>query len=290
MKFGAVFPQTEFGNDPIAIRDYAQTVEGLGYDHILVFDHVLGAGTASRPDWKGAYTDKHPFHEIFVLFGYLAAVTQTVELVTGVLVLPQRQTSLVAKQAAAVDVLSGGRFRLGVGVGWNWVEYEALNEDFHNRGARVDEQVEVLRALWTEPVVTFNGKWHHITDAGINPMPIQQPIPIWFGGHAEPMLKRTARLGNGWFPLGEPTDEKRIALEHLRSYAQEAGRTPDDIGIEAFVRIMDGDDAALANQAKVWKDFGATQLCVNTMRAGFTSPQEHIDALRRMKDVLGVGY
>jgi probable F420-dependent oxidoreductase len=193
-------------------------------------------------------------------------------------------------KAAAIDVLSSGRFRLGVGVGWNDVEYEALNEDFRNRGARVDEQVEVLRALWTQPLVTFNGKWHHITDAGINPLPIQQPIPLWFGGHAEPMLKRTARLGNGWFPLGEPTDERRVALDHLRTYAQEAGRSPEDIGIEAFVRVVDGDDATLAKQAEVWKDFGATQLCVNTMRAGFTSPQRHIDALRRMKDVLGVGY
>ncbi len=219
MKVGVVFPQTEIGNDPIAIRDYAQAVEEMGYDHILVYDHVLGASTVNRPNWSGPYTDKTPFHEIFVLLGYLAGLTRTVGLVTGVVILPQRQAALVAKQAAEVDVLSGGRMRVGVGIGWNYVEYEALDEDFHTRGARVDEQVAVMRALWTQPVVRFKGKWHHISEAGINPLPIQQPIPVWFGGHSEPMLKRVARLGDGWFPLGLPDDRARSQIDQLYEYA-----------------------------------------------------------------------
>ncbi len=286
MKIGVVFPQTEIGSDPLAIRDYAQAVEEMGYDHILVYDHVLGASIAHRPDWSGPYTDKTPFHEIFVLLGYLAGLTRSVGLVTGIVILPQRQTALVAKQAAEVDVLSGGRMRLGVGIGWNYVEYEALNEDFHTRGARVDEQIAVLRALWTQPVVSFQGKQHHITEAGINPLPIQQPIPIWFGGHSEPMLKRAARLGDGWFPLGLPNDRARGLIDQLYEFAGKAGRSPQDIPIEAHVEIARGDEAA---QADAWIKLGASQLCVNTMRAGFRSPQDHIDALRRVKAELGVG-
>jgi len=288
MKFGAVFPQTEIGNDPIAIRDYAQAVEGLGYDHLIAYDHVLGANTANRPDWKGPYTHQHPFHEIFVLFGYLAGLTRTIELVTSVVILPQRQTTLVAKQAAEVDVLSGGRLRLGVGIGWNAVEYEALNQDFHTRGARIEEQVKVLRALWTQPLVTFHGESHQITEAGLNPLPIQQPIPIWFGGHAEPMLKRAGRLADGWFPLSEPGDEARNMIERLHSYAREAGRSPNEIGIEAVIKVTDGTEDTLRNRVAGWIDLGATHLCVNTMRAGFRSPQEHIDTLQRMRKVLGI--
>ena len=196
MRLGVVFPQTEIGADPAAIRDYAQAVQAMGYRHILIYDHVLGASTASRPEWRGAYTSETLFHEPFVLYGYLAALTN-LELVTGVIILPQRQTALVAKQAAEVDVLSGGRLRLGVGVGWNEVEYQGLNESFHNRGARCDEQIAVLRALWTQPVVTFHGRWHHIEEAGIKPLPVQQPIPIWIGGHSEAALKRAGRLGDG---------------------------------------------------------------------------------------------
>ena len=175
------FPQTEIGEDPIAIRDYAQAAEELGYRHLLIYDHVLGASTVNRPDWRGPYTSDTLFHEPFVLFGYLAGLTQRIELVTGVIILPQRQTALVAKQAAEIDVLSGGRLRLGVGIGWNEVEYQALGEDFHNRGARMEEQIDVLRALWTQPVVSFAGRWHQIEAAGIKPLPIQRPIPIWIG-------------------------------------------------------------------------------------------------------------
>ena len=289
MKYGVVFPQTEIGNDPIAIRDYAQAAEDMGYDHLIVYDHVLGASTVNRPNWSGPYTDKTPFHEIFVLFGYLAGLTRTLELVTSIVILPQRQTVLVAKQAAEVDVLSGGRMRLGVGIGWNAVEYEGLNEDFHTRGARLEEQVEVLRALWTQPVVNFHGKWHHITEAGINPLPLQQPIPLWFGGHAEPMLKRIAQVGDGWFPLGKPDDIARSRIERLHAYRTEAGRSAQDFDIEATLTIANETDEALRSYAEQWKTLGAGQLCVNTMRAGFTSPQQHVDALRHMKAVLGVG-
>lgn len=286
MKLGVVFPQTEFGNDPLAIRDYAQAVEGLGYHHLLVYDHVLGASTAHRPHWNGPYTSATPFHEPFVLFGFLAAATWQLELVTGVIILPQRQTALVAKQAAAVDVLSKGRLRLGVGLGWNEVEYQALNEDFHTRGARLEEQVTLLRALWKEPVITFQGRYHQVEAAGINPLPIQRPIPVWFGGHAEPMLKRAARLADGWFPLRLPDDDARAMIERLHGYLAAAGRNPATFGIEASLNVRDGDETVWAARAAGWRALGATHLCVNTMGAGFRSPQAHIEALRQVKAVL----
>jgi probable F420-dependent oxidoreductase len=285
MHIGAVFPQTEIGNDPGAIREYAQAVEDLGYHHLLVYDHVLGASPVNRPGWRG-YTSEMPFHEPFVLFGYLAGLTQQLELVTGVLILPQRQTALVAKQAAEVDVLSGGRLRLGIGLGWNQVEFDALNEDFRTRGARIEEQVDVLRALWTHPVITVHGRWHQIEEAGINPLPVQCPIPVWFGGHADAMLRRTARLGDGWFPLRAPDDEARTMVERLHAYAREAGREPNELGIEAWINVKDGTEEVWAAQAAAWGKLGATHLCVNTMGAGFHSPQDHIDAVRRAKAVV----
>jgi probable F420-dependent oxidoreductase len=290
MRIGAIFPQTEFGNDPIAIRDYAQAVEEMGYKHILVYDHVLGASTATRPDWRGPYTSETPFHEPFVLFGYLAGLTRQIELVTGIIILPQRQTALVAKQAAEVDVLSGGRLRLGIGVGWNPVEFEGLNENFHNRGARSEEQVAVLRALWTEPVVTFQGRWHHIDAAGINPLPIQRPIPIWFGGSpTEQIFRRIARLGDGWLPqlLDPRKDETRQAIEQLRAFTQEAGRPPEAVGIEARLTISRVSRDLWATFAEGWRKLGATHLGVNTMGAGLTPPQAHIDMLRQVKETLG---
>src|SRR5882762_3126354 len=227
MKLGVIFPQTEIGSDPAVIRDYAQASESAGYDHLLVFDHVLG-GKPERFDKLGRrppYTDQSPFHEVFVLFGYLGACTRRLELVTGIVILPQRQTALVAKQAAAVDVLSGGRLRLGVGIGWNHVEYEALNEDFHTRGRRVSEQIAVMRKLWTEPVVTFQGSYHHLDRAGINPLPVQRPIPVWMGGMAEPVLKRVAQISDGWFPQFQPGDEASHTLERVRE-----GRGPPALG------------------------------------------------------------
>ncbi|MBI2089633.1 MAG: LLM class F420-dependent oxidoreductase, partial [Deltaproteobacteria bacterium] len=235
MRFGVIFPQTEIGADPIAVRDYAQAAEGLGYDHLAAYDHVLGANPASRPGWRPPYTHRDSFHEPFVLFGYLAGLTQRIELTAEIIILPQRQTTLVAKQAAAVDVLSGGRLRLGIGIGWNDVEYEALGENFKNRGRRSEEQIEVLRRLWTEELVTFRGKWHTITEAGLNPLPVQRPIPIWLGGGADAVLRRIARLGDGWMPLLQPDEKCRSMIENLKAYARAAGRDPSAIGIEGRV-------------------------------------------------------
>jgi len=287
MRIGATFPQTEIGNDPIAIRDWAQAAEGAGYDHILVFDHVLGAGRSTRPDWGGPYDSDTPFHEVFVLYGYLAALTRQIELVTGVVILPQRQTALVAKQAATLDLLSGGRLRLGIGVGWNAVEYDGLNENFRDRGARSEEQIAVLRALWSDTTVTFEGRWHTLANAGINPLPVRRPIPIWIGGGAEATLARVGRIGDGWFPQLPPDDEARTALERLRGYAERAGRDPGAIGIEPRInlgRVREEDAAAyLAG----WRDLGATHISVNFMGAGFATPQQHIGALGRVRALLG---
>ena len=283
MNVGVVFPQTEIGNDPSAIRDFAQAAEALGYTHILAYDHVLGATHDREPRLTGPHTESTPFHEVFVLFGYLAAVTNRVELVTGVLILPQRQTALVAKQAAEVDVLSGGRLRLGIGTGWNYVEYEALNENFHNRGARQEEQVEVLRRLWTEPVVTFQGKWHHIDRAGILPRPVHS-IPIWFGGLADSALRRAARIGDGIMPLIAPDDKGREVLARVRGYLTEYGRDPNDFGVEGFTNIG-APEERWRSRVEEWRAVGATHMSVRTMNAGLDSPQAHIDAIRRYKEI-----
>jgi len=290
MRIGVIFPQLEIGSDPIVIRDYAQAVEGMGYLHLLVYDHVLGASTATRPAWSGPYSSESLFHEPFVLFGYLAGLTRQLELVTGVIILPQRQTALVAKQAAEVDVLSGGRLRLGVGVGWNDVEFEGLNEDFHTRGARIEEQIAVLRALWTEPVITFQGRWHHIDAAGINPLPVQRPIPLWMGGKVESVLQRVARIGDGWFPqVPNPQDERtRATIERLHRYVEEAGRPPQAVGIEARLTVGSVPEHQWATYADGWRSLGATHLGINTMGAGLASPQAHIDMLRRVKEAIGV--
>ncbi len=286
MKLGVVFPQTEIGSDPGAVREYAQAAESMGYNHILAFDHVLGANAESRPGWSGAYRHTDAFHEPFVLFGYLAAVTSSVELVTGVIILPQRQTALVAKQTAAVDVLSQGRLRLGIGVGWNAVEYEALGENFHNRGRRSEEQIDLLRKLWTNDLITYDGRWHKVTDAGLNPLPVQQPIPVWFGGAAPQTLHRVATMGDGWFPLFRPDDRGRELIESMREQAAAAGRGPDDIGVESWVSIRDSSEDDWKRTADAWRELGATHLSVNTMNAGLESPQAHIEAIQRFKEVM----
>ncbi len=289
MRYGVVFPQTEIGKDPSAIRDFAQAAEELGYHHLLAYDHVVGANPASRPGWRPPYTYKDTFHEPFVLFGYLAGLTKRIELATGVIILPQRQMVLVAKQAAALDVLSGGRLRLGIGIGWNPVEYEALGENFKNRGRRSEEQVEVMRKLWTQELVTFEGEWHKITDAGLNPLPIQRPIPIWFGGGHDQTLRRVARLGDGWFPLLGPDDKCRAMIEKIRAYTHEAGRDPRSVGIEG--RIMIGQDSPeqWTKEIQAWKELGATHVTANTMKAGLSSPSGHVEAIRRFRAVFAEG-
>jgi probable F420-dependent oxidoreductase len=287
MQLGVIFPQTEIGADPKAIRDFAQAAEEMGYAHIIVFDHVLGADTAHYHNWQGPYTTRDMFHEPFVLYGYLAAVTQRLELVTAVIILGQRQTALVAKQAAEVDVLSHGRLRLGVGIGWNAVEYEALQENFHDRGKRSEEQIAVLRALWTQETVTFQGRWHTITHAGINPLPVQRPIPLWLGGRAEAVIERVGRLADGWFPQFAPDAEGQATIARLHAYARAAGRDPASIGIEGRISLADSTPDTWNRLAASWQKLGATHLSVNTMRAGLQSPTAHIDAIQQFRAAFG---
>ncbi|MFQ5856855.1 MAG: LLM class F420-dependent oxidoreductase [Anaerolineae bacterium] len=283
MKLGVVFPQTEISTDPAAIRDYAQAAEGLGYRYLLAYDHVLGADP-ERPDrLRGPYTYRDSFHEPFVLYGYLAGLTETLELVTGILILPQRQTALVAKQAAEVDVLSGGRLRLGIGIGWNHVEYQALGEDFHNRGRRVEEQIQVLRALWQNELVTFDGAWHHIPDAGLKPLPVQRPIPIWIGGMAEPVLRRIARMADGWMPQFQPGPEADAMLARLRRYIEEAGRNPEEVGLDGRLTLAMVGERDWVARVQEWQALGATHLAINTMGMGLESPQAHIEMIERFK-------
>lgn len=286
MRVGVVFPQTEIGSDPAVIKDYAQAAEELGYQHILAYDHVIGANAASRPNWRAPYSHLDSFHEPFVLFGYLAGVTKKIEFTTGIIILPQRQTVLVAKQAAALDVLSRGRLRLGIGIGWNAVEYEALGENFNDRGKRSEEQIELLRLLWTHDSVTFAGKWHKITDAGLNPLPVQRPIPIWFGATDDRALRRLAKYGDGWFPLMGPDDKCQTAIEKVRGYARAAGRDPAKLGIEGRVTFGQGAPDAWLREVAAWKKLGATHLSVNTMKSGLANPTAHIEALRRFKNTL----
>ena len=294
MQVGVVFPQTEIGSDPITVRDYAQTAEGLDCSHILAFDHVLGANRASRPDFRGPYDHNSLFHEPFVLYGYLAGLTERIGLTTGIIIVAQRQTVLVAKQAAAVDVLSGGRLRLGIGIGWNNVEFEGLGENFHDRGKRSEEQVAVMRSLWTQETVTYDGKWHKITDAGINPLPVQRPIPIIFGGMSDAVMRRIAKIGDGWLPQfegfgpdGETINEEgRALIARLGGYIRDAGRESKDVAIEGRIKLGDRTPEACAREVAAWADLGATEVTLNTMGAGLSSPKDHMDAIRRFMNAL----
>jgi len=284
MEIGVTFPQTEIGNDPVAIRDYAQTAEGLGFSHVLVYDHVLGANPDRPGGWSGPYTYRTPFHEVFVLLSYLAGITHTLGLTTGVVILPQRQTALVAKQAATLDVLCSGRLRIGVGLGWNPVEYDVLGEDFHNRGQRIEEQVAVLRELWTRPVVEFRGKWHTIHGAGLNPLPVQRPIPLWFGGYVEPALRRAARLGDGWMGSRRTSQDPKCTLEALGRFLREEGRSPETFGVEVPLPYGEGSPAEWGASLERWQSLGATHVSLNTMGSAGRTPREHLGALRKFAD------
>jgi len=299
MRIGVSLPQREpgLGRDISAITEYARAAEAMGYDHIRTGEHVLGANAASRPGWQGPYTHNDLWHEPFVLFGYLAGLTKTLEFVTSIVILPQRQTALVAKQAAALDLVSGGRLRLGIGVGWNPVEFEALGEDFSTRGRRIEEQIEVMRALWTQELVTYRGRWDTITDAGLNPMPVQRPIPIWIGGGpgsaggtstvgADRVLRRIAKMADGWFPsLGLETGVGE-AIATLRDYIRQEGRDISEVGIEGSVSVAGLSVDECVQQVSAWRELGATHLSVNTAGAGFTSLDQHIDVLHRLKDAV----
>ncbi|HEV3310695.1 MAG TPA: LLM class F420-dependent oxidoreductase [Chloroflexota bacterium] len=285
MKVGVIFPQSEIGAQAQDVRRFVETVESERYDHMAIYDHVLGADVSSRPNWRGPYTSETPFHEVLVLYGYCAAITTRIELVTSIVILPQRQTALVAKQCAEIDILSGGRLRFGVGLGWNDVEYQALGEEFHNRGRRVEEQVEVLRRLWTEPVVTFHGRWHDIEAAGIQPLPVQRPIPLWMGAASEPAMRRAARMADGWFPQFGPDDQGAEMVRRFRGYVDEAGRDPETVGIEARVQYGDGDPERWKRELSTWRDRNVQYLSVVTMKAGLNTPAAHMDAIKRFKEV-----
>jgi probable F420-dependent oxidoreductase len=279
MNIGVIFPQIETTDDMAAIDEYVAAVGEAGYDHLLVYDHVVGADTSTRPDWSGPYTVENPFQEPLTFLAYLAA-TSTLGLMTGILVLPQRQTVLVAKQAAQIDLLSRGRFRLGVGVGWNDVEYEALGRDFSNRGVRIDEQIELMRRLWVEPVVDFHGQFETVTMAGIRPRPLR-PVPVWLGvGSNKKALRRVARLGDGMIPRLYPARQMEEMIDFVRTEARQAGRDATQIGLQGIVPIGDGSLAYLRGRADRWKGWGATHLALDTMNRGLRFPDGHIAALR----------
>ena len=295
MQIGVTFPTIEL-TEPEQVRDYAQAVEDLGFSHLVAWDHILGADLAHHPDWPGPPTLVH-LHEPLVLFGFLASLTQRIELVTQVVALPQRQTALVAKQAAEVDVLTGGRLRLGFGIGWAEPEFRSLGASFSDRGQRLEEQIRLLRALLSEEVVSFEGRWHSVPQMGICPLPVQRPVPLWLGGHADVSLRRVATMGDGWMTLTSPAEAREGEfLERLWRYAAEAGRSPDEVGVEATVSMAEGlqpEDVptlrppeAWAADVAGWRELGATHLTVNTMGTGLSTADEHIAALCRFLDAL----
>ena len=279
MKIGAVLPQSEIGADRGALAAYATGVTELGFEHILAYDHVLGADPEVHEGWRGPYDVDTTFHEPFVLFGYLAAIT-TVELVTGIVILPQRQTALVAKQAAEVDLLTDGKFRLGVGIGWNAVEYEALGQRFDTRGRRIEEQVGLLRRFWTERSLSFEGDHDRVVGAGLAPLPVQRPIPIWFGGSSTPAYRRMGRVADGWFPQVPPGDRLDAALADIAVGAEEVGRDPATIGMEGRVSwTADGRAVKVSDHLERWLAAGASHASVNTMGAGLGGVDGHLRAL-----------
>lgn len=292
MELGALLPLGDIGGDPATVREYAQAAEAIGYNFIEAPDHVLGANPANRAE--ADRTGAGLFHDPFVLFSFLAGCTNKLGFSTGVLILPQRQTVLVAKQAACLDVLCDGRFRLGIGVGWNEVEFTGLNEDFHNRGRRSEEQVRVMQKLWAEPHVSFRGRWHTIEDAGINPRPASGTVPVWFGGHHERTLQRIATFGDGWMPNAYPPDQAALDIfAQLRGLTEQAGRDPAKVGIEVWVSMGDGTEADWNKEARFWKQAGASHLTLTTTfsrrhhhRIRGRSMTDHLGALRRYRSAV----
>jgi probable F420-dependent oxidoreductase len=288
MQIGVIYPQTELATDPATVRAYVGRVEELGYRHFEIYDHVLGADPAVHTGWQGPYDIDTTFHEPLVFYGFLAAITK-LELVTGIVIAPQRQTALLAKQAAEVDILSEGRLRLGIGAGWNAVEYEALGQDFSTRGKRQEEQIGLLRRLWTERSVTHEGTFDTIVGAGLAPLPVQRPIPIWIGGLSPSALRRIGRLADGWFPRVEPGPELDKARAIIAASAAKAGRDPAAIGMDGRVKQGAGGTDEVAGDAQRWRDAGATHVSVDTMGFGLSGVDAHLDALARAAEALGVG-
>jgi probable F420-dependent oxidoreductase len=275
MKIGAVLPHNEIGTDPGAMKAYARGLEDLGITHMLLYDHVLGADPNRPGGFQGPYDKDVAFHEPFTTFAFIAAITERIELVTNILILPQRQTVLVAKQAAEVAILSDYRLRLGVGTGWNKVEYDGLNVPFTRKGPRQEEQVELLQRLWTEESLDYTGEFHRIDLASINPRPAQ-PIPVWFGGGAPVVLERAARIGDGWMPLGGPGESSRAAIDQLRAARTQAGRSWESFGIQAQAMYAGGNEERWSKHAAKWRDLGATHLAVRTDSAGLSNVDEHL--------------
>lgn len=287
MQIGVVLPQTELGGDVGAIRAYAAGAEELGFAHLLAYDHVVGADPAVHVGWNGPYDVTTTFHEPFVLFGFLAGIT-SMELVSGIVILPQRQTALVAKQAAEVDLLAEGRFRLGVGIGWNAVEYEALGERFDQRGRRMSEQIPLMRRLWTEASVSHDGEFDTVTGAGLSPLPVQRPIPIWIGGRSDAAYRRMGRLADGWFPQVRPGEDLDHALDVIATAAREAGRDPATLGMEGRAQPDPDDPERVVRQVARWRDAGATHVSLDTMRTGQTGVDGHLALLAHAAESLGL--
>jgi probable F420-dependent oxidoreductase len=287
MHIGVVYPQNELRGDPTAVRRFGRAVEDLGFDHLLAYDHVLGAVHADRtPQLMGPYTEHDPFHDPFVMFAYLAGITERIQFTTGILILPQRPTALVARQAADVDLLSGGRLRLGVGIGWNHVEYEALGQDFRTRGARQEEQIELLRRLFTEPVVDFSGRFDRIDRAALVPKPAR-PIPIWLGGSGEKAFDRAARLADGFIFFGGGVDHAIDAWSRMRDHVGDLGRSATDFGGE-YVALSGGDVAELTSEVEAWRNAGGTHVSVVTMGLGLDSVDDHIDFVAAVSQMLSL--
>lgn len=289
MRIGAIFPHHEFGPDPRAVREYARAAEGLGLAHIGADDHVIGPNPVRPEGYAGWTNHRLPFHEPFVLFGFLAGITRRIEFSTCVLILSQRQTVLAAKQAAEVDILSEGRLRLGIGIGWNEYEYISLGAPFSQRGRRVDEQIRVLRQLWSQELVDFQGEFHHIPDAGLNPRPPQRPIPIWIGGQSQAAIRRAARLGDGWMPLYNDPLEARAGLEQLDSLLKEAGRSREGFGLEARIPYGRGDAGVWCELLARWGELGASHASLVTTGFGLDGPKAHITALSSFMGGISAG-
>lgn len=283
MRVGVAIPQ-EIAGDPHSLSAFATGVEELGYAHLLVFDHVVGAARDSRPTWNGPYDLSDPFHEPLVLLSWVAARTNRIGLATGILILPQRQTVLVAKQAAELDLLSGGRLRLGVGVGWNSVEYEALGMPFSVRGPRIEEQIHLLRRLWTESQVTFDGTWDQVRAAGLNPGPIQRPIPLWMGGSAGQVVKRAVAMADGWMPMVRPDKAGRRLIAEARTIAGSAGRDSASMGLEGRVTLRQMPPDEWDAEVLAWDELRATHVTINTSGLGLTSVDAHLEVLRQLRD------
>ena len=279
MEIGAVFPHNEIGTDPQAIKDYAQGVEELGVTHLLIYDHVLGADRDRPGGFEGPYDKDVAFHEPFTTFAFIAAVTKNLDMITTVMILPQRQTVLVAKQAAELAILSNNRFKLGIGVGWNAVEYTGLNENFKNRGKRQEEQVELMRLLWESEVLEYKGDYHHIDKASINPRP-SKSVPIWFGGGAPQLIERCADLGDGWIPLMGPNEAARKTLAAIKEKRESKGLDWDNFGVQAQAQYAGGDAERWNKHAEKWRDLGASHLAIATHNAEPTNVDGHLGRIK----------